>query len=129
MLLVAPVLNVNIEGEGLERRNHIDSAIPAVTHVDGSARIQTVHEETNRLYDRLIRAFEARTGCPVLVNTSYNVRGEPIVCTPEDAYRCFRRTHIDALAVGPFLITKDMFADAREAVLSAEEVAAQYGLD
>ncbi|MEX1055563.1 MAG: carbamoyltransferase [Rhodothermales bacterium] len=129
MLLVAPVLNAQIQGEGLERRNHIESSVPAVTHVDGSARIQSVDEATNPIYYRLIRAFEARTGCPVVVNTSFNVRGEPIVCTPADAYRCFRRTHIDALVLGPFLITKDMFADAAEAVLTAEEVAAEYGLD
>ncbi len=104
MLLVAPVRNVLIEGQGLERLQHIDSPVPAVTHVDGSARIQTVHEETNPLYYRLLQAFEAQTGCPVVVNTSFNVRGEPIVCTPEDAYRCFRRTHMDVLALGPYLV-------------------------
>ena len=129
MLLVAPVLNAQIEGEGLERRNHIESTVPAVTHVDGSARVQSVDEATNPIYYRLIRAFEERTGCPVVVNTSFNVRGEPIVCTPSDAYRCFRRTHIDALVLGPFLITKEMFTDAAEAVFTAEEVAAEYGLD
>jgi carbamoyltransferase len=129
MLLVAPVRNAEIEGEGLDRRHHIESSVPAVTHVDGSARVQTVDEATNPVYYRLIRAFEARTACPVVVNTSFNVRGEPIVCTPADAYRCFRRTHIDALVLGPFLITKDMFTDAAEAVFTAEEVAAEYGLD
>jgi carbamoyltransferase len=109
MLLVAPVRGASIEGEGLDRLHHIDSPIPAVTHVDGTARVQTVHAETNPLYHRLLQAFEARTGCPVLVNTSFNVRGEPIVCTPSDAYQCFRRTHMDALALGPFLIPKSRF--------------------
>ena len=73
------------------------SEIPAVTHVDYSARIQTVHRETNPRYHALLRAFSQRTGCPVLVNTSFNVRGEPIVCTPEDAWRCFMGTAIDSL--------------------------------
>jgi carbamoyltransferase len=76
------------------------STIPAVTHVDYSARIQTVHRETNPRYHALLARFEALTGCPVLVNTSFNVRGEPIVCTPEDAYRCFMRTEMDVLVVG-----------------------------
>ena len=129
MLLVGPVHNVSIEGEGLERLRHIDSPVPAVTHVDGSARVQTVHEATNPLYWRLLRAFEARTGCPVVVNTSFNVRGEPIVCTPEDAYTCFRRTHIDALALGPYLVTKSMFPDAEESTYTAEQIAEVYGLD
>jgi len=76
------------------------STIPAVTHVDHSARIQTADRETNPRYHALIAEFERRTGCPVLVNTSFNVRGEPIVCTPEDAYRCFRRTDMDYLVAG-----------------------------
>ncbi len=129
MMLVAPVRNVLIEGQGLERLQHIDSPVPAVTHVDGSARIQTVHKETNALYYRLLQAFEARTGCPVVVNTSFNVRGEPIVCTPEDAYRCFRRTHMDVLALGPYLVAKSMFPDAEESIYSAEQIAEAYGLD
>jgi carbamoyltransferase len=82
------------------------SEIPAITHVDYSARVQTVTEESNPLYHRLIRAFEERSGCPVVVNTSFNVRGEPIVCTPEDAYRCFMRTEMDALVLAPFLLLK-----------------------
>jgi carbamoyltransferase len=82
------------------------SELPAVTHVDYSARIQTVHEETNPRYHALLRAFETRTGCPVLVNTSFNVRGEPIVCTPEDAWRCFMRTEMDYLVVENFLLAK-----------------------
>ncbi len=80
--------------------------IPSVTHVDGSARIQTVNRETNPLYYDLIKAFEKRTGCPVIINTSFNVRGEPIVCTPEDAFLCFMRTHMDFLVAGPFLLDK-----------------------
>ncbi len=91
MLRVAPV-----RGDGL----------PAVTHVDGSARVQTVGPDDNPRYHALLRAFEARTGCPVLVNTSFNVRGEPIVCTPEDACRCFLDTEMDALSLGPFLVVK-----------------------
>ncbi len=129
MLLVADVRDAHIEGSGLERLKHVESAIPAVTHVDGSARIQTVHARTNPLYWRLLRAFEARTGCPVVVNTSFNVRGEPIVCTPEDAYTCFRRTHMDVLALGPFLMTKSMFPDAEESIYTAEQIAEAYGLD
>jgi carbamoyltransferase len=129
MLLVAQVRGASIEGVGLDRLRHVDSPVPAVTHVDGSARVQTVHEGTNPLFYRLLGAFEERTGCGVLVNTSFNVRGEPIVCTPEDAYRCFRRTHIDALAIGPCLVRKEALPDAGEAVYTAEEVAQVYGLD
>lgn len=86
---------------GLER-----SEIPAVTHVDGSARMQTVHSDTNPLYHQLIEEFDRRHGCPVIINTSFNVRGEPIVCTPEDAYRCFMRTDMDFLVLGNFLLDK-----------------------
>ena len=81
--------------------------IPAVTHVDYSARVQTVHRETNPRYHALLSAFKALTGCPVLVNTSFNVRGEPIVCTPEDAFRCFMGTEIEVLAVGNCFLTKE----------------------
>src|SRR5690606_3158144 len=81
--------------------------IPAVTHVDHSARVQTVHADTNPRFHRLLEAFHARTGCPVLVNTSFNVRGEPIVCTPEDAFRCFMGTDIELLAVGNCLLRKE----------------------
>ncbi len=129
MLLVADVRDATITGEGLDRLDHIDSPIPAVTHVDGSARIQTVHEETNPLYFRLLQAWKARTGCGVLVNTSFNVRGEPIVCTPSDAYRCFRRTHMDVLVLGRYLVYKDQIPGADSDIMSAEEVAQAYGLD
>ena len=77
-----------------------------MTHLDYSARIQTVHRETNPGYYGIIEAFRARTGCPIVVNTSFNVRGEPIVCTPEDGYRCFMRTEMDALVVGSFVLLK-----------------------
>jgi carbamoyltransferase len=85
---------------GIDKLNVPRSDIPAVTHVDYSARIQTVHEDTNPRYHALLCAFERKTGCPVLVNTSFNVRGEPIVCTPEDAFRCFMGTELDVLAIG-----------------------------
>jgi carbamoyltransferase len=92
---------------GLEKLKTVRSAIPAITHVDYSARVQTVHPETNPLYYQLLKAFEALTGCGVIVNTSFNVRGEPIVCTPEQAYACFRRTEMDYLVLGPFLLEKE----------------------
>jgi len=92
---------------GIDKLNVPRSAIPAVTHVDYSARVQTVHGETNPRFHALLSAFKAKTGCPVLVNTSFNVRGEPIVCTPEDAFRCFMGTELDALAVGNLYLTKD----------------------
>lgn len=92
---------------GIDKLNVQRSEIPAVTHVDYSARIQTVHEETNPLYHALISRFDALTGCPVLVNTSFNVRGEPIVCTPEDAFRCFMGCEIEFLAVGNCILRKE----------------------
>ena len=92
---------------GMDKLKQVRSQIPAVTHVDNSARIQTVHAETNPRYAALLEAFKARTGCPVLVNTSFNVRGEPIVCTPEDAFRCFMGTEIERLAVGNCLLLKE----------------------
>ena len=92
---------------GIDRLNVPRSSIPAVTHVDYSARVQTVHRETNPRYHALLERFKALTGCPVVVNTSFNVRGEPIVCTPEDAFRCFMGTDIDVLAVGNCLLRKE----------------------
>jgi carbamoyltransferase len=114
MLLVAPVkkerciplTDAQHKLWGIDKLNVPRSDIPAITHIDYSARIQTVTRDTNRRYYDLIKAFEGRTGCAVLVNTSFNVRGEPIVCTPEDAYRCFMRTNIDALVLGPFVLDK-----------------------
>jgi carbamoyltransferase len=92
---------------GIDKLNVPRSDIPAVTHVDYSARIQTVTADTNPKFHALLKAFERRTGCPVLVNTSFNVRGEPIVCTPTDAYRCLMGTDIEALAIGNFLVRKE----------------------
>ena len=92
---------------GIERLNVPRSDIPAVTHVDYSARVQTVHQETNPRYHALIEAFERLTGCAVIVNTSFNVRGEPIVGSPEDAFRCFMGTDIERLAVGNFWLRKE----------------------
>ena len=114
MLLVAPVLEKrrttpNEEQKrlwGIDLLNVPRSDIPAVTHIDYSARIQTVHEKTNPRYHGLFKAFEALTGCGVLVNTSFNVRGEPIVCTPEEAYRCFMRTEIDVLVLENCVLDK-----------------------
>ena len=83
------------------------SSIPAVTHVDYSARIQTVHSDTNSRYHAVITNFFEKTGCPIVVNTSFNVRGEPIICTPEDAFRCFMGTGLDVMAVGDYLLFKD----------------------
>jgi carbamoyltransferase len=115
MLLVADVkpehrIRMSEEEEklfGIEKLNVPRSAIPAVTHVDYSARIQTVHKETNPRYHALISRFKERTGCPVIVNTSFNVRGEPIVGSPEDAFRCFMGTEIEALAVGNCFLRKE----------------------
>ena len=84
---------------GIDKLKSTRSRLPAITHVDYSARIQTVHADTNPRYHKLIETFEAKTGCAVIVNTSFNVRGEPIVCTPEDAYRCFMRTEMDYLVI------------------------------
>lgn len=92
---------------GIQKLNVLRSDIPAVTHIDYSARIQTVHKETNPLYHKMISEFEKEYGCAVIVNTSFNVRGEPIVCTPEDAYRCFMRTNIDYLMLGNYLLDKN----------------------
>ncbi|MCU7934588.1 MAG: carbamoyltransferase [Candidatus Thiodiazotropha sp. (ex Dulcina madagascariensis)] len=114
MLLVAPVseqIRIPMTDEqqqlfGIEKLNVPRSQIPAITHVDYSARVQTVSDETNPRYYDLLKHFEARTGCPVLVNTSFNVRGEPIVCTPEDAYRCFMRTEMDYLVLENYVLAK-----------------------
>ncbi|MBT6829727.1 MAG: hypothetical protein HOA58_09430, partial [Rhodospirillaceae bacterium] len=115
MLLIADVLAERrlavSEGAdelfGIERLKVARSEVPAVTHVDYSARIQTVGPETNPRYHELLTAFEQRTGCPILINTSFNVRDEPIVCSPEDAFRCFMKTGIDSLAVGNCYLRKE----------------------
>lgn len=103
---------------GLELLSLLRSDIPAVTHVDGSARLQTVDEERHGRFARLLRRFHALTGCPVLINTSFNVRGEPIVCSPEDALRCFFATDMDALAIGDFLLLR---SEQPERLLSRRE--------
>jgi carbamoyltransferase len=136
MLLVAPVLErrrVPVDAESLRtmqndpdlrrRVNVVRSEIPAVTHVDFSARLQTIDADRNPRFYRLLEAFDRRTGCPVLVNTSFNVRGEPIVCAPEDAYRCFVATGMDVLVMEDIVISKDEIARetgpaAREAYLA-----------
>ena len=114
MLLVAevkkerqkPMTEEEVSRFGLQKLYVTRSDIPAVTHVDYSARIQSVNKDDHPLYHRLITAFEEKYGCPVIINTSFNVRGEPIVCTPEDAYRCFMRTNMDYLVMGNYLIDK-----------------------
>jgi carbamoyltransferase len=114
MLFVAPLKGehrIALSGEeqslvGLDKVNARRSILPAITHVDYSARVQTVHRETTPRYHKLLKAFEKRTGCGVLVNTSFNMRGEPLVCTPGDAYRCFMRTGMDALVLDGFLLRK-----------------------
>lgn len=130
MLIVAPVLEKHRlagsrEGTiGLDRVKERRSSLPAITHVDYSARLQTVHGNTR--YRRLLEAFEKRTGSPVIINTSFNVRGEPIVCTAEEAYRCFLNTDMDALAIGNFLLLKEenaaASADARAKYLQKFEL-------
>jgi carbamoyltransferase len=122
MLLVAPVRKdrqIPMSSEqrqlwGIDQLNVVRSDIPAVTHIDYSARIQTVSRDTNPDYYDLIREFECLTGCAVVVNTSFNVRGEPIVCSPADAYRCFMRTQIDYLVLGPYLLAKSAQAEWKE---------------
>jgi len=114
MLLVAPVQRKwrremtaeEKELEGIELLNVKRSEIPAVTHVDYSARVQTITKEQNPRFYQLLKKFDEKHGCPVMINTSFNVRGEPIVCTPEDAYRCFMRTHMDFLILGNYLLNK-----------------------
>ena len=91
---------------GIDKLNVIRSTIPAVTHVDYSARIQTVNKDDNPLFYKTIARFDEKYGCPVIINTSFNVRGEPIICTPQDAYLCFMRTDMDYLIMGNFLIEK-----------------------
>jgi carbamoyltransferase len=122
MLLVAPVAESkrlapepgDAKLEGIARLAGRRSVIPAVTHVDLSARIQTVSKETNRPYWELLRAFEEKTGCPVLINTSFNVRGEPMICSPIDALRCFRRTGMDYLVLGNRILAKTAQPALRE---------------
>jgi len=114
MLLVSSVAESQVDAssreakaQGIEKLKVKRSCIPAVTHVDYSARVQTVTDETNPVYHRIIQEFDQLTGCPVVINTSFNIRGEPIVCTPEDAYRCFMCTDMDYLLINNYLFAKD----------------------
>jgi carbamoyltransferase len=114
MMLVAQIAeslrSANGHGQPDDLRewvNEVRSEIPAVTHVDYSARLQTVDRDGNPEFHAILNAFDELTGCPVMINTSFNVRGEPIVCTPEDAYRCFMRTEMEHLVLGGHLLSKD----------------------
>ena len=135
MLLVAPVQNHrrlksntdNDHQRGLDKLKVPRSDIPAVTHVDYSARVQTVDAKRNGLYAELLRAFEKKTGCPVVINTSFNIRGEPIVCTPEHAYRCFMSTNMDVLVLERFVLLKS--AQPNATAVGSEEYLAQFELD
>jgi carbamoyltransferase len=142
MLLVAPVLEqhrAEISQEQLEkmskdpdlrqRVNIVRSVVPAITHVDYSARVQTVDRKRNPSFHRVMETFYNMTGCPVLVNTSFNVRGEPIVCTPEDAYRCFLATEMDALVLENFIILKSRLTDEGGGDQARAEYLAQFQLD
>jgi carbamoyltransferase len=141
MLLVAPVLDrhrVEIPPEQQRtmesdpdlrhRVNVVRSTVPAITHVDYSARVQTVDEERNPRFYRLMKTFYHLTSCPVIVNTSFNVRGEPIVCTPEDAYRCFQATDMDALVLEDCVLHKKEMAKEIDAA-AREQYLAQFQLD
>jgi carbamoyltransferase len=109
---------------GIEKLNVPRSSVPAITHVDYSARIQTVHADTNPKYHALITRFNEITGCPLVVNTSFNVRGEPIICSPEDAFKCFMGTELDVLAIGDYLL----FKEAQDITLH-EDYKEKYELD
>ena len=134
MLLVAPLLDsrrLPIKGAddltGLDLRKRVRSVIPAVTHVDYSARVQTVDPERYQRYTHLLESFERKTGCPAIINTSFNVRGEPIVCRPEEAYRCFVATDMDALVLERFVLVKNEQANPRP--VGREGYLAQFELD
>ena len=112
----------------LRNRVNVDrSTVPAITHVDYSARLQTVDEERNPRFHRLLQKFHAATGCPMLVNTSFNVRGEPIVCTPQDAYRCFQATEMDALVLEDCVLEKR--GTREEKIGAREKYLTQFQLD
>ncbi|MBI3735044.1 hypothetical protein HY256_00835, partial [Candidatus Sumerlaeota bacterium] len=131
MLLVAPVLEkhrLNTNGSsmtGLDRLKQLRSTVPAITHVDYSARVQTVDRRRHGLYYDVMKAFYEKTGCPIIVNTSFNIRGEPIVCRPEEAYRCFMFTDMDALVLGHQVFLKE----EQTPLVGAEEYKKQFKLD
>ena len=133
MLLVAPVRADKRNPDpaekltGLEKLKQLRSVVPAITHVDYSARVQTVDEERHPRFHGILKRFEEKTGCPVMINTSFNVRGEPIVCTPEDAYRCFMATNMDALVIDNFLLLKTDQPDAK--TFDVDAYLAEFELD
>ena len=135
MLLVAPVqaakcCEVNgqdVELTGLDKLKLVRSQVPAITHVDFSARVQTVDNRRHGRYYKLLKRFEDRTGSPVMINTSFNVRGEPIVCSPEHAYRCFMATNMDVLVLERFVLLKSEQPDAKEHEI--DDYLAQFQLD
>ncbi len=135
MLLVAPVQDAQrvspnghtAELRGIDKLKLARSSIPAVTHVDYSARVQTVDAERHGRYYDLIRLFEQKTGCPVIINTSFNVRGEPIVCRPAEAYRCFMATNMDALVLERFVLLQEHQPHAR--AIDRDEYLAQFEPD
>ena len=139
MLLVAPVkedklseagrrvLRGNRDEKGLDRLKELRSTVPAITHVDNSARVQTIDERRAPRFHKILKAFKARTGSPVVINTSFNVRGEPIVCTPRDAYRCFMNTNMDALVLENHVLLKADQPQARE--IDREAYLAEFALD
>jgi carbamoyltransferase len=135
MLLVAPVAEskrLPLNGaaaalRGLDRLSVPRSEVPAVTHVDYSARVQTVDADRHGRYHQLLCKFEEKTGCPVVINTSFNVRGEPIVCTPQDAYRCFMATNMDALVLERFVLVKGEQPQAKQH--DTDQYLAQFALD
>jgi carbamoyltransferase len=135
MLLVAPVkedkrlsLNGHAHGvEGLHKLKLKRSVVPAITHVDYSARVQTTDENRHGVYHKLLSTFASKTGSPVMINTSFNVRGEPIVCTPDDAYHCFMGTHMDVLVLGRAILKKS--DQPKENVTARDDYLAQFALD
>ena len=133
MLLVSPIRDnirireINANVTGMEKLKQKRSTIPAVTHVDYSARVQTVDKCRNPKYYKLIKHFEKRTGCPVVINTSFNIRGEPIVCTPKDAFRCFMATNMDALVLENFVIKKEEQKELKKQ--ETEKYISQFELD
>ena len=133
MLMVAPVRKEKLlrydedAARGLDKLKQIRSVVPAITHVDNSARVQTIDEHRHPRFHRILRAFKEKTGSPVLINTSFNVRGEPIVNTPEDAWRCFMHTNMDALVLENFILLKDDQPGAKE--IDLEAYLAEFSLD
>jgi carbamoyltransferase len=135
MLLVAPVREAKrrslthqeMQLCGIDKLKTVRSEVPAITHVDHSARVQTVDAQRHGRYYQLLKEFESATGSPIVINTSFNIRGEPIVCTPQEAYRCFMATNMDVLVLERFVLTKDQQPNAQEHQI--DEYLAQFELD